>query len=404
MKMRKILAFVLVVAMTLTLCLTGCGGNNSSPASAPSNSNSSTNTPSASTESGEGWTPNPADYELIDVAHFDKAWNIDSGKLGTYHLDLSTHDPATSMKAMFLEEWAKLIREATNGGVDISVYVGATLASPGDAFSAVEMGTCDMAWIIGSNFCDAIPATGMFYLPGLGLGENVKDCAIMWDMYDKYPAMQQEYVDNNLKLLHLYTTGGVAISGANITTLDDIKGKNIRTTGGYAADIVSRLGGSPISMGPGDMYDALSKGVIDSIAIEWSGIKTFRAYEVCDYYNNTNLWVTVMGLIMNLDSYNSLPAEYQEVIDYYSGREMSMQQAYLWGVENQNCREELSTPEQNIGFTDEEYAKITTICEEYSREKATEISTSDFDAVAFLEDIYASVDAYSDYVYYRQAN
>lgn len=42
------------------------------------------------------------------------------------------------------------------------------------------------------------------------------------------------------------------------------------------------------------------------------------------------------------------------------------------------------------------------ICRNYSEEQAEALTTADFDAVAFLNDIYAEVEAHEDFVYYRE--
>ncbi len=392
--MRRHIALCAALCMTAAL-LTGCGG-----------SAATGSTDSGGAESGSSaastYTPDPAEYELIDVSYFDRSWSMDSDELGVFNHDLTTHDLASSMKTQFLEEWCRLVQEATDGGVNITIYPGGTMASASEALTAVETGSCDMAWFLGSNFSDILPVTCMFYLPGLGLGNNITDCDIMWDLYDKYPAIEQEYTDNNLKLIHLYTCGSISINGVKVTSLEDFRGKNIRTTGGYAADLMELLGASPISMGPGDLYDSMSKGVLDGYGLEWSGIKTFNLNEVTDYYNNDPLWVTILGAIMNLDTYNSLPAEYQEVIDYYSGRDMSLQQAYNWDIENRESQESLSTPEQNVSFDETDYAELMEICRNYSEEQAEALTSANFDAVAFLNDIYAEVEAHEDFVYYRE--
>lgn len=393
------LTMLLALTMLIALCLAACGGEKAPEKTAAPTGNAQTE---KNGDAAQANAINPDEYELIDVAHFDRTFDVDVSKLGTYTLDLSTHDPSTSMKCMFLEEWARLVREASGGGIDITVYNGGTLASPAEALAAAEMGTADMAWIIASNFADQLPATGMFYLPGLQLEYIPRDCSIMWDLYEKYPAFEQDYTRNNLKLLHMYTTGTTGVYGPEVRSLADLKGKNIRTLGGYASDMISLLGASPISMGPGDMYDALSKNVIDGYTIEWSGVKTYRVYEVTKWYNMDNLYTSPMALIMNLDSYNELPEEYREIIDYYSGREMSLQMAYLWDRENSDAMAEYSEPSQILHYSD--YDKVLEVLCGYSSRMAESLKTDEFDAVAFYNDILDSVKSYdeSDWSYYRE--
>lgn len=401
--MKKSLAIILTLAMLLSVAMVGCG-DNASTNSAGNKTPATSEGDKAPAASGQTSVVNPEDYTLIDVAHFDNEWTVDVDALGTFELSLSTHDPSTSMKCIFLKEWAQLVKEATCGGVNITVYDGGTIASPAEALAATEMGTCDMAWIIASTYADVLPVEGMFYLPGLNLENIPRDTMIMWDLYEKYPAFEADFTKSNLKLIHMYTTGTTGVFGPEVRCLDDLKGLNIRTLGGYASDIITKLGASPISMGPGDMYDSLSKGVIDGYTIEWSGVNTYRLYEVSDYYNMDNIYTSPMALIMNLDSYDQLPDEYKEILDYYSGREMSLQMAYLWHEDNLNCQETYSEESQIIHY--EDYDKIIEIMQEYSLGKAAEISTDEFDAVAFYNDILDLVEKYDSegWTYYRYNN
>ena len=429
--MSKRISKVLALAVAVVLCfgLAACGGSSapapakdssapaaaasSAPAAAAESSAPAADTKDASAETaaapaeepaadGEGWTPDPADYELIDAAHFDRTWNLNSDELGSFQFDFSTHDPENSLKTNFYKEWADMVNKATDGGIEITIYANGTLASPGEVVSAVEMGTADMGWVIGSNFADVLPISTMFYLPGIGMGYNSRDVEVIWDLYDKYPQMEQEFNDNNLKPIHMYTTGVTGFNGTkSMTKLDDLKGLNIRTLGGYAADAVSALGANPISMGPGDMYDALSKNVIDGYTIEFSGVNTFKLYEVTDYYNVDPIYTSIMFCIMNMDSYNSLPDEYKEVIDYFSGREMSEQMAYLWEVDNAKVEETMTEPSQIQHFDEAEFAGVQELLLNYSKGVAEKLTTPDFDGTAFLNDILAGVEQYKDFVYYR---
>jgi TRAP-type mannitol/chloroaromatic compound transport system substrate-binding protein len=101
-----------------------------------------------------------------------------------------------------------------------------------------------------------------------------------------------------------------------IKTIDDLKGLKFRV-GGFAGNIIAKVGGVPQQIAGGDIYPALEKGTID--AAEWVGPyddEKLGFVKVAKYYYYPGWWEgTGQGHnVINLARWNALPKAYQASI------------------------------------------------------------------------------------------
>jgi TRAP-type C4-dicarboxylate transport system substrate-binding protein len=248
------------------------------------------------------------------------------------------------------------------------------------------MGTADLAWLMASFYPSQLPISQTFNLVMLGVEDSEVAVETMWDLYEWSDALQKEY--SKTKLLQIYSIQNfISTNGIAFTSLNDIKGMNIRSLAGTATDITTLLNANPISMGPGELYDAVSKHVIDGYILGWQGIRTFNLDEVTDYYCTMDLISILEGVIINTDVFNSLPEEYQEVLTYYSGREMSLEQARRMAEEDEDF---YSSLDQNkiVKLDAETYDEFSNMAEKYNYNRVEGIDAEGFDGNAFLDKLY----------------
>jgi TRAP-type C4-dicarboxylate transport system substrate-binding protein len=142
----------------------------------------------------------------------------------------------------------------------------------------------------------------------------------LWDYYQGSPAMQKEW--SAVKVLTTFSSGVQFVSTAKkpVRALQDIEGQKIRVTGWGTTNFIKSVHGNPIGMSPPEMYDAISKGVIDGMVFDWQGIQSSRLYEVLNYATYTPLVQVPQFLVMNLDRWKSLPPDVQKVFEEMGGK------------------------------------------------------------------------------------
>ena len=358
--MKKLISAALALVMILALCvgLAGCGSSGGS--TGPTND-------SGAADTGSDAAP------------------ADDGKI--YEFTLSMHDPKTTANAVYLQSWIDAIDAATGGHVKITLYDNATLSAATDIGDNVKAGAVDIGWLYTSYYAGQFPLSDVINLPMQGFGDPVVSTNVLWDLKDKYPEIDKEWGD--FKLLMLYGNPGMILCSSEkpITGLADLKGMTIRCPAGAITDVLTAWGASPVTMAPPDLYEAIEKKNIDGYIFEPAGICNFSLQEITSYYTDYPLYDGPFGLIMNLDQWNSLPAEYQEIIDGLSGKEASLGAAKAFADDVEVKRGTIT--EAGGEFVELPASSVTemqTAADAQADTWVSQMSANGFDAAAFLAD------------------
>jgi TRAP-type C4-dicarboxylate transport system substrate-binding protein len=113
-------------------------------------------------------------------------------------------------------------------------------------------------------------------------------------------------------------------SKSKVVKFDDVKGQKIRSADKLSGDIATALGGSPISLSATEVYQALSRGVVDSAIANWIMMGAFRLTEVTnDYVTGVSLGSPSGFIIMNSNAYEKLSDKGKKILAKYTGADTS---------------------------------------------------------------------------------
>jgi TRAP-type C4-dicarboxylate transport system substrate-binding protein len=222
-------------------------------------------------------------------------------------LYLPTAHPFTAIQ----EQWGKDIEAASNGRVQITYYPGGQLlTAPGTADGIVQ-DIADIAFAHIDYTPGRFPVTEFLDLPN-GYPSGWVGSHVAVDFYNQFkPA---EWNSMHLLLLNAGTTAGLMLHNKKITNLDQLKGVTLRG-GGAVADTINALGATARDVPMTEMYDDVSKGVVDGALVGIETLKSFKMADVCKY--TTFAWqagsMYTFYLAMNLAKWNSLPADIQKI-------------------------------------------------------------------------------------------
>jgi TRAP-type C4-dicarboxylate transport system substrate-binding protein len=220
--------------------------------------------------------------------------------------------------------WAESVNEAGKGVLQIELVNGLAIANTVNMWERVEQGVVDLGQSLPGSFGVPFPKTGVASLPLL-YDDTVKASAALWglyedgvisDEYDKYPG---------IRLLALYTLPMQGLSASKpIQSREDMKGLKVRAVDKVAANIVTELGGAPIEVPGPEIYQAISRGVVDAALANWLMIGTFRVGEVAPHHQRgIPLGAPTGFIVMNAASYEALPPEAKQILDTVSGETAS---------------------------------------------------------------------------------
>ncbi len=183
------------------------------------------------------------------------------------------------------EEFARLVKERSQGRINITVFPGGQLGGDEKAVvEQVQMGAIDFARISLAPVLQFAKELSVLSLPYI-----YRDSTHMWKVLSG-PIGQDllKSVDKaNLLGLAYYDAGARNFynSKKDIKTVADLKGMKIRVQEAkLMMDLVKALGASPTPMATGDVYSALQTNVIDGAENNWPSYISFSHYQVAKFY------------------------------------------------------------------------------------------------------------------------
>ena len=183
------------------------------------------------------------------------------------------------------EEFARLVKESSQGRINITVFPGGQLGGDEKAVvEQVQMGAIDFARISLAPVLQFAKELSVLSLPYI-----YRDSTHMWKVLSG-PIGQDllKSVDKaNLLGLAYYDAGARSFynSKKDIKTVADLKGMKIRVQEAkLMMDLVKALGASPTPMATGDVYSALQTNVIDGAENNWPSYISFSHYQVAKFY------------------------------------------------------------------------------------------------------------------------
>jgi TRAP-type C4-dicarboxylate transport system substrate-binding protein len=170
----------------------------------------------------------------------------------------------------------------------------------------------------------------------------------LWRLYEK-GLIADEYKD--VKVLALVVTPGSLFSSKKpITKLEDVKGLKVRAANKIVADVITALGGAPISVPVPETYQALQTGVVTAVVAGWVVVNNFKLYEVVNYHlEGVPLGEPSGFVIMNRQAYEKLSPKAKETLDRFSGEPFSRDYGAWFKMDAARGRERVrALPNQHI--------------------------------------------------------
>jgi len=289
---KKVLLVLIVSVMLLTM-LAACATPTATPTPAPTTAPTATPTP-------------PPAAEVYN-------WRFISwSSPGSYYGDEG------------YPSFCQQIGDMSGGRMNVEYIAAGALGGEFGAFDAVRQGVAEIGcpWIAG--YASVMPEVSAMYGIPFGLRDSRETLTLYYERgYEDL--VREAYMDLAPPVHYLAPDIWCPLYlsvNQPITTLDELKELKIRALGG-CADYLGRLGVTVVTVAYEELYTACATGTIDGIIgpglAEFYDLKT---YEFAKYIVLPNFIGAVMGAdyMVNLDAWNSLPEDLQEIV-YVAARE-----------------------------------------------------------------------------------
>jgi len=219
------------------------------------------------------------------------------------------------------EHFCRRVGEITDGKFKITPFAAGEIVPGFQVLDAVQNGTVEMGqtaayYYIGKDYTFSFDTAVPF-------GLNSRQHVAWWMHGGGRQAMDEFYKDYGI-VGHMMGGTGAQMGGwfrKEIKTVDDLKGLKFRV-GGFAGQILGKLGVVAQQIPGGDIYPALEKGTID--AAEWVGPyddEKLGFNKVAPYYYYPGWWegCAALSLYCGNKAFAALPSAYKEAISVACG-------------------------------------------------------------------------------------
>ena len=234
-------------------------------------------------------------------------------------LIFSSHNPEMAPPSQAQIAWADWIEEQSGGQVEFTHIFGGGLLTEAEAFRGVQTGIAHLGIYV-VNPAQGFLLNTVTMLPFMGWSDRRTTSQIYQDLLNEFPEMAGEW--EGLKLLaapmmpptHIHTVDTV------IRTPEDMDDMLFGTTG-ERSDLLMALGAAPVEQEIGDWPASLERGLFKGVINHFEVLQVFGMLGLLPYHTvfesvrGGGINMTPICIVMNLDTWNSLPADIQAIFE-----------------------------------------------------------------------------------------
>lgn len=225
--------------------------------------------------------------------------------------DMPTAYPDNSYMTENLRDFAKAVKIATDGEVNIVIHSAGSLFPGNEIKRAIQTGQVPIGERIISAHANENAIFGADSVPFLA--PSFEDSVTLWEA--SRPVLDEVLAKQNLVALFSVPWPSQGLySKKKLDTIEDMKGMKVR---GYNAAILqmAELAGSQgVQIEYSELTQALSTGVADATVGSGSSGYEKKLWEVLKYYYELNMWLPRNLVLVNKKSWDGLDKDTQNSI------------------------------------------------------------------------------------------
>lgn len=231
-------------------------------------------------------------------------------------LKLNSQWPATTAGSKVDQWFADEVRKRTNGEVDIRIFWSEALGKANENLSLMQKGAVEMGAMSPAYFPKQLPFhTAPNSIP-MAMNSVNQANTLMRRLLQEVPAMQDEARANGVRTLFFHHLNPyLLVSKDPLANLESVRGKKIRTWGTDMPRMAQAAGMTPVTLSLPEIYEALSRGVIDAAPFSVDLVMNYKLFEVARNISEITLWIgPSWGVWIAEPAWQKLPAPSQKVM------------------------------------------------------------------------------------------
>ncbi|PLW78331.1 C4-dicarboxylate TRAP transporter substrate-binding protein [Cohaesibacter celericrescens] len=197
---------------------------------------------------------------------------------------------------LVVNEWAKMLKERSNGTITLELYPSSQLGSKQDVTEQAMLGSNVITISDVGFLADFVPDLGILFGPYLS--DSPEKLFAIYES-DWFKEKEKELADKGIHLVMKNYLYGVRhlIATRPVNTPADMKGMKIRTPNNIMQiKAIEAMGGTATPMPLGEAYTAMSQGIIDGVENPLAVIYGAKFQEEAKY-------LSMIGYLLNTSQF-----------------------------------------------------------------------------------------------------
>jgi TRAP-type C4-dicarboxylate transport system substrate-binding protein len=208
--------------------------------------------------------------------------------------------------------WSNRVNQQGKGVVQIDIRHGPGVAIHPNVYSRVMNDVIQVAWGLQSSVAGKFRLTEVVTQPFLS-DKSAHGSVALWRLY-KSGMLDAEYDEIVMFKCNVFPQSGMQFRNPP-KILDNLEGMKMIAGGRTAGEIVTAMGGAPVTLLPSDYYEALNRGTADGVMVGWTAFQPFKLAEVTKYHVEMSLGGASGMVFMNKAKYNALPEAAKKILE-----------------------------------------------------------------------------------------
>ncbi len=283
-------------ALILTLGLVGCGGNN---------------------DAGNGGADDGEEVYKLRIGH--------------------PMAPGNNVTVGY-EKFKEIVEAKSGGRIVVEIYDSAVLGSDRVTHESVQAGTLEMSSSSTPNMANFNDDWMVWDLPYITTYENQQGIYDAIDNGKLGQHFREISREDGFEIIMFSEYGyrKMTTKNAPIRVPADFAGLTLRTTDSpVEIAVANAIGANPVPVAWGEVYTALQQGTVDGQGNTFDLLYAAKHYEETGYAATTDHNYCMHILVMNVDYFNSLPEDIQQIIKESGQEALEWQREQTYELEGQ---------------------------------------------------------------------
>ncbi|XDB00409.1 C4-dicarboxylate TRAP transporter substrate-binding protein (plasmid) [Sulfitobacter sp. LCG007] len=213
------------------------------------------------------------------------------------------------------KDFAAAVESRTEGRVKIEITYAGGLGAGNELLTLAGRGAIDMASIVPGYYADQLLYWRAYQIPFV-FNSPRQAIEVATASAEKFPAFGEELSKFGVKYLFHQPLGAYYLTGPaeGCDSVEALKGKKLRSFGADIPKAMEAIGAVPVSVGVGDVYEALQRGSLDYSFLNRGNVLAYKLYEVGKYSCGPVMNIAGHLIVISERAFDGLSPEDQQIM------------------------------------------------------------------------------------------